>query len=278
MAWTSNGWLSTSGDSSKTAGTTVVLTVTGAVPAGRVVVVHVAIDNTSTTDGNTSEVSSITDSAGGNTWVKALEYCNSKAASNGGATVSLWYSKLSTQIPDGGTITANLANSKTAKAISANSFSIAAGSTVSVVASAQANGTANNTSVAISGLSSAERLWFRATATEDNSIGTLDPTTGFTKTIGIATTGGSAVTNMAISGEFIIATATGHTSAPPGTAASGDSATAFVAFLETPAGGLAATAASVATASGALSTAIQAAATAASVATATGALTAAIAV
>ena len=89
MAWTSLNTLGS--NQNKTAGTSIVLTTCAAAEAGNVVVVIVAKDNTQTTDGNTSEVSSITDSAGGNTWAKAREFCNGQGGAASGATVSVWY-------------------------------------------------------------------------------------------------------------------------------------------------------------------------------------------
>src|SRR3989304_7222955 len=135
MAWTSVG--SIGGAQHTGSQNTVVMTTNATAVAGSVVVISVAIDNTSTTDGNTTEVSSITDSVGGNTWTKAREFCNSQGAAASGATVSVWYSKLTNTIPSGGTITAILANSVTAKAISAWEFSVAAGATISVAGTPQ---------------------------------------------------------------------------------------------------------------------------------------------
>src|SRR5712691_2263300 len=51
-------------------------------------VIVLATDNLATTDGNTSDHLAITDTAG-NTWTKAREYTNSRAALAGGVTVSI---------------------------------------------------------------------------------------------------------------------------------------------------------------------------------------------
>ena len=200
MAW---GSLNTLGSNqNKTAGTSIVFTTSAAAEAGNVVVVIVAKDNTQTTDGNTSEVSSITDSAGGNTWTKAREFCNGQGATAGGATVSVWYSKLTNAIPSGGTITANLANSITAKAISAWEFSIAAGATISIAGTPQdlANDGADPGSMTIGGLSSREYLFIRGIAAETNSTTALTPTANFTAFSGNQTSGDGAATNMAVRG------------------------------------------------------------------------------
>ena len=230
MAWTSLNTLGS--NQSKTAGTSIALTTSAAVEAGHVVVVIVAIDNTQTTDGNTSEVSSITDSAGGNTWVKAREFCNGQGGAASGATVSVWYSKLTNAIVSGGTITANLANSITAKAISAWEFSIAAGATVSVAGTPQdlANDNADPGSMTVPGLSSREYLFIRGIAAETNSTAALMPTSNFAAFTGNQTSGAGAASNMAVRGEFAILTGTTATSDPTYTAV--DCASVFFALRE----------------------------------------------
>jgi hypothetical protein len=93
------------------------LTTSAVAEAANVVVLVVAVDNNATVDGDEGAVSSVTDSAGGNTWTKAREFCNSQAALQAGATISVWFSKLTNQIASGGTITANFTNN-TARRIS----------------------------------------------------------------------------------------------------------------------------------------------------------------
>src|ERR1041384_4789690 len=88
----------------KTSGNSIAVTTTAAAESGHLVVVIVAIDNTGTGDGDNSEVNSISDSAGGNTWTKAREFTNGQGAANAGATVSVWFSVLTNQINSGGTI------------------------------------------------------------------------------------------------------------------------------------------------------------------------------
>lgn len=217
---------------SKTDATTISITTAAAANVGNVVVVVVAINNTNTTDGETSEVSSITDSAGGNTWIKAGEYCNSQAAAAAGATVSVWYSLIAQEIASSGTITANLANSIVAKAISAQEFALAVGATVQVlglqVAAADA---VDFPSMTISGLANSEYLFIRGMAMEDAGSGNNTATSGYTNFQNSQTSGGSGPSNMRCRGEFIITTGTGSTSDP--TAANpGDNANVFFALQE----------------------------------------------
>lgn len=229
MAFASVGSLGSVGDTS--AGTSIALTTSATAEAGNLVVVAVAKDNAATADAQTSEVTSITDSAGGNTWTKLGEYCNSEGAANAGATVSLWASILANQIGSGGTITANFSDSRTASAISAWEFTIGAGSTISVSSlQVLANDLADPGSMTISGLSNVERLYFRATALERNT-GIWTVTASYTAiAIGLANTGTSG-TSMEVGGEFRILTGTGDTSDP--TWASADNASVYVAILET---------------------------------------------
>lgn len=229
MAIASVGSLGSVGDTS--AGTSIALTTSATAEAGNLVIVAIGKDNSQTTDGQTSEVSSITDSAGGNTWTKLGEYCNGEGSAAAGAVVSLWASILANQIASSGTITANFSHSPASSAISAWEFTIGAGSTISVSSlQVLANDFADPGSMAISGLSNVERLYFRATALERNT-GIWTVTASYTAiSIGLANTGTSG-TSMEVGGEFRILTGTGDTSDP--TWAAADCASVYVAILET---------------------------------------------
>ena len=85
-------------------------------------------------------------------------------------------------------------------------------------------------SAAISGLSSKERLYFRAIAKEANTLLTITPTTNFS-TVGGGRSNNS-VTAVLARGEYRINTSTGETSDPT-FAVSGDTAGVFVALEET---------------------------------------------
>lgn len=75
MAFASVGTLGT-GLSSGNNQTSLVLTTSAAAEAGNLVVLCVAVDNNQTTDGDSTAVSGITDSAGGNTWTRAKGFAN----------------------------------------------------------------------------------------------------------------------------------------------------------------------------------------------------------
>ena len=229
MAFASVGTLG--GISDISAGTSIVMTTEAAAEAGNIVIVTVGKDNASSSDGNTSEVTSVTDSAG-NTYTKAREFCNSQAAANAGATVAVYYSRLASQLDLGGTITASFSDTRTASSIFAWEFT---GTAISVDGTPVdlANDGADAGSMALSGLTNAEHIFFRGIAVETGSVIGITPTTSYTGHDGPA--GGVGAAGMATQGEFIIATATGHTSDPDSD--DGDQAAVFIGFIEQAAGG-----------------------------------------
>lgn len=230
MAWSYIGVdaAGTSTASSSSVSCTVLSTLT----VGQVITARIAKDNVQTTDGNTSEVTSVTDTRS-NTWTKAREFCNGQGGAAAGAVIAIYYCVVTTQIEIGDTVTANFSSSITSKTIALDVFAKGAGSTVSVAGGADiANDGADPSSLAISGLSSGEYLFFRAIASESNSNTFLTVTTShIAMNQKVANTGTSA-TSMGVRGEHIIATGTGDTSDP--TLFSADHASTMVAFLETP--------------------------------------------
>ena len=236
MAWGSLGALG--GTQSKTANqASLALTTIAAAEAGNVAVIIVACDNAGTVDGDEGAVTSISDSAGGNTWSKALEFAYTEAGAQAGAVCSVWYSKLTNQINSGGTITANFSNSasRDATACSAWEFSIGAGNVVTVEAS---NSLATN-STTLGSLDAttpnAEFLRIRAAAVEAAVAQIPYVATDGTWTIITAngTTGGGAASNMMGGGEFKISTATGAASTLSYTGTNDkDAASVYVALKE----------------------------------------------
>lgn len=228
MSILSSGTLGSASD--KTAGTSITLAVTDAADAETVVVVIVAKDNAASADGNTSEVTSVTDTAG-TTYTKAREFCNAQGAANAGATVAIYFGIPPVKLNVSDTIVANFSDSRTASAISAWKFVVGVGSYVYVVGTGDlANDGADPGSIAISGLASGEYLYVRAIAGETSTGTALTPTASHTVFTQAGTAGSTADTNMCIRGEFIIATGTGDTSDP--TWVSADCASAMVAFQE----------------------------------------------
>lgn len=226
----------TIGTGTRTAsGTSTTITTSAATVAGDVILVFCAKDNTGTTDENHNEFSGCTDTAG-NSYLKAGEWTNSSGADNDGATVALYYSKTNNALGASGTITVShdtdtdvaLSAWKITTSGTSYSFEIETSATPVVV-----DGTAHGASIAISGLTSREYLFARATAIEDEVLTTDTATASYTAVTHLpSTTSGLATNNIFCAGEFRILTGTGSTSNPTYTASSTESATIFVAFKE----------------------------------------------
>lgn len=219
------------------------LTTTANAEAGNLVIIQVAVDNNQTTDGDEGAVSSVVDSTGNNTWTKIREFTNGQGAAQGGATISMWYSIISTQINSGGTITANFTNStsRDASAMVTWEYTIAAGSIIQVAGNdtdlATDGSTTGPGSQTISGLTSGEYLFVRGVAQENNSTANgfsgANVTANYTA-FGIdSTSGGGAAANMGATGEFRITTATGSTSSGGSWSTNArDYASIYVALVE----------------------------------------------
>jgi hypothetical protein len=215
---------------SKTSGTTLTATVSANVAAGDILIVIIAKDNTGTTDGDFAEVSGVSDSKG-NTYTKAKEFTNGQGGAGSGATVSVWFSKITTALGTTDTVTASFASAITAKAMTLAEFSVAAGATLQVAASGATAGDAVSTlSTSITGLASAQYLFIAGDAYE-GTCATKTESAGFTSIPSAGTTGGGAATNMCVYGAYQIATATGATYSPTFSAAA-DIAQVLVAFQE----------------------------------------------
>lgn len=231
MAIADKGALGTGTSSTNsTACTMTSATTTAAV--GDIVLIGVCADNTSTADGDNSEVSSISES-GGNTWTKLAEYTNSPTgAAADGVTVSLWMSRITTQISIGTVITANFSGNRVMKFMGGRVYTVAAGNTLTQSAAAvtsEVNGANDFGSSSFSGLSSKERLYFRLMGKEANTTTALTSTTNYTGGPGGRSL--NDVNAVTMKSEFRIVTATGETSNPT-LAVSGDTAGVFVALEE----------------------------------------------
>lgn len=233
MAIASRGGIGTAATTANAS--TIVLSVSSTTAsAGNLVILVIGADNSSTSDGDNSEITSVTDS-GGNTWTKAREHTNSNAAASAGATVSLWYTKPTTTLTagaGGGTITVTFASARQAKAVTGWAYSI--GNTTPTVAASTATsgdavrlGTANLSTA----LTNQEYLFVRADAIESD-IASYTPTTGYTSlSWATALVGGTFTNFITAAGEFKIATSTSAMS----TATIGlnvDNSSVLVAFYE----------------------------------------------
>jgi hypothetical protein len=199
--------------------------------AGTVLVLVCASDNLTTSTGVTTDVTSVYDSGGSNTWIKGIEYSRGGTVA-GGATVSIWYSLITTTLASSANVSAEWSSAPAARAMTLNKYTIAAGSTISVEGTPQgATGALDPPSMTISGLTSGEYLFIRGIAGETNDVDQITVTSGYDVFSGSQTSGGGAASNMAVRGEYIIYTGTSQTSNP--TWVSADNADGFFALLET---------------------------------------------
>ena len=235
MAFASVGTIGAAGV--ETAGGNLVITTSATAEAGNLVLLFIGKDNQASADGTTSEITSVSDSAS-NTWQSIGRFVNAQGAALAGAYVDVYYSVIANQLASGGTITIVQATDNRDCAARAWEFTMAGGSTVQLGGTVQtlANDGADPGSMTISGLSSMERLYVRAIASESENATELTNTTNYTIIpVQISTTVGVTEANIGIRGEFRILTGTGDSSDP--TLFSADHASIYFALEEVAAGG-----------------------------------------
>jgi hypothetical protein len=201
--------------------TTVTQTPGAIVAVGRQLVVQVSYSNAS------NLTVAVTDQVG-NTYVEKAHF------GSGAARVAVFVCNVTAQLASTTVITATFSSAIVDKTIDSWEFSVAAGTVLdeataetTVAVNPAANGLG---SVAHSGLSSAARLYFRASAKIVGSTATITATTNFTsKALAIRSRNNASAVSPR--GEFRINTSTGETSNPTW-AVSGVSATAFLALAE----------------------------------------------
>lgn len=232
MAWASVGTLGTVGSATANQ-TSLTLTTSATLEAGNFGVIVVVVDNNQTTDGDEGAVTSTTDSAG-NTWLKAIEFCNGQGAAQAGVTVSVWWCVAGVQLTSGGTITANFSNatSRDASCATAWEFTMDAANVPSVqVTNTLANDAADPGSLDVT-TANEEFLRLRATGGETNNNTQWTGTTNFTNLSSVRSSNAAAA--VAARAEFRIFTGTSSASNPTWTAV--DCASVYVAFQEVLAG------------------------------------------
>ena len=213
--------------------------INGNANAGDLALLAVVMDNLGTTDGQTSQLTSVSDSKS-NTWTKAGEFTNTGGGSAAdGATIAVWYSVLTTTIVGGtDTITLNYSGSLTDKGLQLQTITIGAGSTISLAGTLQtlANDNSDVGSMSYSGLTSKEYLFYRAFASEtpsNDGNGNGTPTTNYTQLTGSNTgSGGSEKGHMSGWAEERVLTGTGDTSDPTLVDTTSDNASLYIAFQE----------------------------------------------
>ncbi len=191
----------------KTSDTSISVNPSATLDVGDIIFVFCVADNVSA--GPDTNHHTVSDSQS-NPWTKIGE-TSPNLGPGSGVTVSLWVSKLTTQLATTDTITLTVSSAVTAKAISVEEFTVAAGKTYSLVGADQNEGSGTGPTAAVSGLSSAEYLligmpgWEGTTA--DVSTFDADYTTFGTT----GTSGGGATSNVAMWPGRRVATLTSDT-------------------------------------------------------------------
>ncbi len=169
---------------------------TANLPVNAIIVVRCSSDNLSTTDGTSSNHTSVTDDKG-NTWEKISEWTETSGAANDGVTVSLWITKITTEILTTDFIQVNFSGSITSKSMGIEEFSVASGNTFSIRKVSNNNGP--NTSVigtSVSGIENISHLWVGTVGFEGPDGDTWTQDADYANNTSIGTTGGAAASNV----------------------------------------------------------------------------------
>ncbi len=191
---------------SNSSGTTLAVSPSANLAAGLLAIVCCASDNNQTSDG-ASTFHTVTDSKS-NTWTKVCEYTETDGSVDDGATVSVWATKVTTQILTSDTITLTLGAAKADKIISVMEVTMGSGKTFAIQ---QVGAGQNSLSASVASMPAREYLLIGAGASEgeDNSK-TADG--DYTERFDLITsTTGNLDVNIALHVQTRIATLTGDT-------------------------------------------------------------------
>lgn len=232
FSFTAGQSTATNSSTADQASTTIVLANT-TYGGDKFLVLIVAVDNNSTSDGATNEITGVTDT-NGNTWTKGVEFTNGQSAIQAGATVSIWYADQKAKSTSGNntvTVSFGQATSRDKSALSVAAFTRDTSKSIQVEGSplGLANDGADPGSLNVT-TSNIECLRVRGIASESSTTTALTVTTNWTAFAQSVTTGGGSAANMGVRGEFRIATGTSFASDP--TLFAADHASAYVAFRE----------------------------------------------
>lgn len=227
----SKGTIGATGTTTANQSNIVLTTATTNVAIGDLVVVVVAVDNTSTTDQDASEISGVTSSPA-NTWTKAREWTNGQGTAQTGATVSMWYTVATAAMNTGSTITAAFTTSTSAdaQAIIGWAFTKPAGA-VSIEATNILATDGADPAALDATTRDIECLRIRAIGSEGAGSGSapsLTPTTDWTAWGNGNSAATMSASEMYARAEHIVSTGTGASSNPTSWAA--DNASVYVAF------------------------------------------------
>jgi hypothetical protein len=187
---------------SNASGTTLAVSPTANLTVGKVVFVVSVSDNNQTTDG-ASTFHSISDTQN-HTWTKITEYTETDGAANDGVTVSVFATKVTTQITTANSITLTLGAAKTDKIIGVFEATFDTGMTF---ANAQTGVGQNSLTAAVSALTSREYLLIGHGGSEGTDAAKT-PSTNYTELFDARSANTTADTDVAIHTQYRIATLT----------------------------------------------------------------------
>lgn len=190
-------------------GSTLVLNPSANIVAGKIAFISVTTDNLAIVDGNTTN-HSISDSKG-NTWNKVFEVTDTDGAVNDGITVSLWWSKVGTDILTTDSVTLTLTGSMNDRTISLGEATIGTGNTLAFYTGYTPSASGTSLAHTLSSLPSREYFLLGLFGSEgEDSSKTPEP--GYTEAFDlISSTSGAADVNNQQHVQVKIATLTGDT-------------------------------------------------------------------
>lgn len=201
--------------------------------AGNYALWFVALDNTQTTDVTSGECNATASDSASNSYSKVGEFTNGQGGAAAGATICVYSGLASAQLASGGTLTFGFANSIVSKAANGEEYTVGANLQLAGSLQTLASDSATDpASLAISGLSSASRLYCRFLAHERNTAANWTASTSFTATNMSKADTGTAATSMAVRGECRVNTSTGETSDPTMATSATDQASIMFALEE----------------------------------------------
>jgi hypothetical protein len=208
-------------NTSNTNGTTLSVSPSANLLVDEIVFFSVTTDNIATVDGASTN-HSVADSQG-NTWNKVFEVTETDGAGNDGSTTSLWWSRISTQIGTGDSVTATFSNTISDKVISLVEVTVGAGKTVAFETGYTASVSGTSLSHTLSGLTSREYLFFGLFGAEGEDTAKT-PTTNYTEQFDlVSSTAGAADANCQqhVQTRILTATSSGAVSSTAVTFTSG---------------------------------------------------------
>lgn len=204
---------------------------TAIIPVGNFAFIAVASDNVQTTNGTSNLVQSVT--VGGQAFDFIAEYTNGPGAVAGGATISVWGRRITTQIASGATVAISFAPAlPTAKGVVGGYFAFDTSKQVGIVTPAYNTGTGAPGFIT-TGAAPSDVMWLGLCAIEAASAAILTASSGTLLTQSASfTTGGSAATNMSAGGLYSRSATGSETSLVRATGATGDNASIKLGIYE----------------------------------------------